>query len=73
IGYNNPGGIKTYITVKDGEIVDVRVGAGADYRDDMGPFRSKAERLLPFLKGKDGRWNIAKMGLYREYFEAIRN
>ena len=72
-GYNNPGGIKTYITVKDGEIVDVRVGAGADYRDDMGPFRSKAERLLPFLKGKDGRWNIAKMGLYREYFEAIRN
>ena len=73
IGYNNPGGIKTYITVKDGEIVDVRVGAGADYRDDMGPFRSKAEGLLPFLKGKDGRWNIAKMGLYREYFEAIRN
>ena len=73
IGYNNPGGIKTYIIVKDGEIVDVRVGAGADYRDDMGPFRSKAERLLPFLKGKDGRWNIAKMGLYREYFEAIRN
>ena len=73
IGYNNPGGIKTYITVKDGEIVDVRVGAGADYSDDMGPFRSKAERLLPFLKGKDGRWNIAKMGLYREYFEAIRN
>ena len=39
----------------------------------MGPFRSKAEKLLPFLKGKDGRWNIAKMGLYREYFEAIRN
>ena len=73
IGYNNPGGIKTYITVKGGEIIDVRVGTGADYRDDMGPFRSKAERLLPFLKGKDGRWNIAKMGLYREYFEAIRN
>ena len=35
-------------------------------------FRSKAENVLPFLQGKEGRWNIAKMGLYREYFEAIR-
>ena len=72
IGYLNPGGIKTYVTVKDGEIDSLRVGIGEDYRDDMGPFRSKAERILPFLKGKEGRWNIAKMGLYREYFEAIR-
>ena len=72
IGYLNPGGIKTYVTVKDGEISSLRVGIGEDYRDDMGPFRSKAENVLPFLQGKEGRWNIAKMGLYREYFEAIR-
>ena len=72
IGYLNPGGIKTYVTVKDGEISSLRVGIGEDYRDDMGPFRSKAEKVLPFLQGKEGRWNIAKMGLYREYFEAIR-
>ena len=72
IGYLNPGGIKTYITVKDGEISSLRVGVGDDYRDDMGPFRSQAENVIPFLQGKDGRWNIAKLGLYREYFEAIR-
>ena len=72
IGYLNPGGIKTYITVKDGEISSLRVGVGDDYRDDMGPFRSQAESVIPFLQGKDGRWNIAKLGLYREYFEAIR-
>ena len=72
IGYLNPGGIKTYVTVKNGEISSLRVGAGDEYRDDMGPFRSKAENILPFLQGKEGRWNIAKMGLYREYFEAIR-
>ena len=72
IGYLNPGGIKTYVTVKNGEISSLRVGAGDEYRDDMGPFRSKAENVLPFLQGKEGRWNIAKMGLYREYFEAIR-
>ena len=72
IGYLNPGGIKTYVTVKDGEISSLRVGIGEDYRDDMGPFRSWAENVLPFLQGKEGRWNIAKMGLYREYFEAIR-
>ena len=72
IGYLNPGGIKTYITVKNGEISNLRVGVGDDYRDDMGPFRSQAENVIPFLQGKEGRWNIAKMGLYREYFEAIR-
>ena len=72
IGYLNPGGIKTHITVKDGEISSLRVGVGDDYRDDMGPFRSQAENVIPFLQGKDGRWNIAKLGLYREYFEAIR-
>ena len=72
IGYLNPGGIKTYITVKNGEISSLRVGVGDDYRDDMGPFRSQAENVIPFLQGKDGRWNIAKLGLYREYFEAIR-
>ena len=72
IGYLNPGGIKTYVTVKNGEISSLRVGVGDEYRDDMGPFRSKAENVLPFLQGKEGRWNIAKMGLYREYFEAIR-
>ena len=72
IGYLNPGGIKTYVTVKDGEISSLRVGIGEDYRDDMGPFRRKAENVLPFLQGKEGRWNIAKMGLYREYFESIR-
>ena len=72
IGYLNPGGIKTYITVKDGEISSLRVGVGDDYRDVMGAFRSQAENVIPFLQGKDGRWNIAKLGLYREYFEAIR-
>ena len=72
IGYLNPGGIKTYVTVKNGEISSLRVGVGDEYRDDMGPFRSKAENVLPFLQGKEGRWNIAKMGLYREYFEDIR-
>ena len=72
IGYLNPGGIKTYVTVKNGEISSLRVGVGDEYRDDMGPFRSKAENVLSFLQGKEGRWNIAKMGLYREYFEAIR-
>ena len=39
----------------------------------MGPFRKKAEKILSFLKGKEARLNIAKMGLYREYFETIRN
>ena len=72
IGYLNPGGIKTYVTVKNGELSSLRVGVCDEYRDDMGPFRSKAENVLPFLQGKEGRWNIAKMGLYREYFEAIR-
>lgn len=72
IGYLNPGGIKTYVTVKNGEISSLRVGVGDEYRDDMGPFRSKAENVLSFLQGKEGRWNIAKMGLYREYFEVIR-
>ena len=42
IGYLNPGGIKTYVTVKNGEISSLRVGVGDEYRDDMGPFRSKA-------------------------------
>ena len=72
IGYLNPGGIKTYVTVKNGEISSLRVGVGDEYRDDIDPFRNKAEKVLPFLQGKEGRWNIAKMGLYREYFEAIR-
>lgn len=61
IGYLNPGGIKTYVTVKNGEISSLKVGVGDEYRDDMGPFRSKAENVLPFLQGKEGRWNIAKM------------
>ena len=43
IGYLNPGGIKTYITVKNGEISSLRVGTGDDYRDDMGPFRQSRE------------------------------
>ena len=38
----------------------------------MGPFRQKAEKVLSFIKGKDARLNLAKMGLYREYFETIR-
>ena len=72
IGYRNPGGIKTYVTVKDGEISSLKVGIDNDYLDDMGNFRGKAEKVLPFLQGKEGRWNIAKMELYREHFEAIR-
>lgn len=55
IGYLNPGGIKTYVTVKNGEISSLKVGVGDEYRDDMGPFRSKAENVLPFLQGKEGR------------------
>ncbi|MDU6792272.1 MAG: FMN-binding protein, partial [Anaerococcus sp.] len=61
------------IKVENGEISNIKVGLKSEYGDDMGPFRQKAEKVLSFLKGKEGRLNIAKMGLYREYFETIRN
>ena len=73
IGYINTRKTKTYIKVENGEIIDIKVGKDSEYGDDMGPFRKKAEKVLAFLKGKEGRLNIAKMGLYREYFEQIRN
>ena len=72
IGYINTRKIRTYIKVENGEISEVRVGENSEYGDDMGPFRQKAEKVLSFIKGKDGRLNLAKMGLYREYFETIR-
>ena len=73
VGYINTRKTKTYIKVKNGEIIDIKVGKESEYGDDMGPFRKKAEKVLAFLKGKQGRLNLAKMGLYREYFEQIRN
>ncbi|MBS5942286.1 MAG: FMN-binding protein [Finegoldia magna] len=73
IGYINTRKTKTYIKVENGEIIDIKVGKDSEYGDDMGPFRKKAEKVLAFLKGKEGRLNLAKMGLYREYFEQIRN
>ncbi|MFN2101896.1 FMN-binding protein [Finegoldia dalianensis] len=73
IGYINTRKTKTYIKVENGEISDIKVGKDSEYGDDMGPFRKKAEKVLSFLKGKEGRLNLAKMGLYREYFEQIRN
>ena len=73
IGYINTRKTKTYIKVENGEIIDIKVGKDSEYGDDMGPFREKAEKVLSFLKGKEGRLNLAKMGLYREYFEQIRN
>ena len=73
IGYINTRKTKTYIKVENGEIIDIKVGKDSEYGDDMGPFRKKAEKVLSFLKGKEGRLNLAKMGLYREYFEQIRN
>ena len=73
IGYINTRKTKTYIKVENGEISDIKVGQDSEYGDDMGPFREKAEKVLAFLKGKEGRLNLAKMGLYREYFEQIRN
>ncbi|MDU5237747.1 MAG: FMN-binding protein, partial [Finegoldia magna] len=73
IGYINTRKTKTYIKVENGEIIDIKVGQDSEYGDDMGPFRKKAEKVLAFLKGKEGRLNLAKMGLYREYFEQIRN
>ena len=73
IGYINTRKTKTYIKVENGEISDIKVGQDSEYGDDMGPFRKKAEKVLSFLKGKKGRLNLAKMGLYREYFEQIRN
>ena len=72
IGYINTRKIRTYIKVENGEISEIRVGENSEYGDDMGPFRQKAEKVLSFIKGKDGRLNLAKMGLYREYFETIR-
>ena len=72
IGYINTRKIRTYIKVENGEISEVIVGENSEYGDDMGPFRQKAEKVLSFIKGKDGRLNLAKMGLYREYFETIR-
>ena len=72
IGYINTRKIRTYIKVENGEISEVRVGENSEYGDDMGPFRQKAEKVLSFIKGKDGRLNLAKMGLYREYFETLR-
>ena len=73
IGYINTKKTKTYIRVENGEISEIKVGLNSEYGDDMGPFRKKAEKILSFLKGKEARLNIAKMGLYREYFETIRN
>ncbi|MFR9275992.1 FMN-binding protein, partial [Finegoldia magna] len=73
IGYINTRKTKTYIKVENGEISDIKVGKDSEYGDDMGPFRKIAEKVLSFLKGKEGRLNLAKMGLYREYFEQIRN
>ena len=73
VGYINTKKTKTYITVENGEISNIKVGLNSEYGDDMGPFRKIAEKVLSFLKGKEGRLNIAKMGLYREYFETIRN
>ncbi|OXZ26380.1 FMN-binding domain-containing protein [Finegoldia magna] len=73
IGYINTRKTRTYIKVENGEIIDIKVGQDSEYGDDMGPFRKKAEKVLAFLKGKEGRLNLAKMGLYREYFEQIRN
>ena len=73
VGYINTKKTRTYITVENGEISNIKVGLKSEYGDDMGPFRQKAEKVLSFLKGKEGRLNIAKMGLYREYFETIRN
>ena len=73
IGYINTKKTRTYIRVKNGEISEIKVGLNSEYGDDMGPFRKKAEKILSFLKGKEARLNIAKMGLYREYFEIIRN
>ncbi|MDU3199291.1 MAG: FMN-binding protein, partial [Anaerococcus hydrogenalis] len=73
IGYINTKKTKTYIRVENGEISNIKVGLNSEYGDDMGPFRKKAEKILSFLKGKEARLNIAKMGLYREYFEIIRN
>ena len=73
IGYINTRKTRTYIKVENGEIIDIKVGQDSEYGDDMGPFRKKAEKVLSFLKGKEGRLNLAKMGLYREYFEQIRN
>lgn len=72
IGYINTRKIRTYIKVENGEISEVRVGENSEYGDDMGPFRQKAEKVLSFIKGKEARLNLAKMGLYREYFETIR-
>ena len=72
IGYINTRKIRTYIKVENGEISEIRVGENSEYGDDMGPFRQKAEKVLSFIKGKDARLNLAKMGLYREYFETIR-
>ncbi|EGC83801.1 FMN-binding protein, partial [Anaerococcus hydrogenalis] len=73
IGYINTKKTRTYIRVENGEISEIKVGLNSEYGDDMGPFRKKAEKILSFLKGKEARLNIAKMGLYREYFETIRN
>ena len=72
IGYINTRKIRTYIKVENGEISEIRVGENSEYGDDMGPFRQKAEKVLSFIKGKEARLNLAKMGLYREYFETIR-
>ena len=73
VGYINTKKTRTYITVENGEISNIKVGLKSEYGDDMGGFRPKAEKVLSFLKGKEGRLNLAKMGLYREYFETIRN
>ena len=73
IGYINTRKTKVYIKIENGEITNIRVGSNSEYGDDMGPFRNKAEKVLKLLKGKQGRLNLAKMGLYREYFETTRN
>ncbi len=45
------GGIKTYITVKDGEISSLRVSVG-DGANDMGPFRSRRRMLYRSCRGR---------------------
>lgn len=76
IGYGykaTAGGIKSTITVKNGEIAEIEVGkTRADYADDQTPFREYAMNVVPFLKDKNGRWNAAKVAMYKDYYKQIR-
>lgn len=73
-GFNTTkGNIKTKTTIADNKIKDITVADGDDYADDITGYRSKAIRVLPFLKDeKNGRENIAVMKLYRDYVEKIQ-